>query len=175
MKTYGFNLVELMVVVSVLTIMTIVAYPTYTSYMTKTRRTNVKGFLVLDAAFLEQFYTLNGCYNNVGADLICGTSDDTLPTLPYYCSPSSSVYNAKSKPPCDSTGYYSIKVDTSPSCPFPCPSSSSCAASTYASGTAYLLTATPQGSQTSDGVLTIQSDNGQGWANNPSKNACSWQ
>jgi len=167
MKASGFSLVELMVVVSILTILAIVAYPTYVSQVTKTRRTNAMGLLLQDAAYLERCYTLNGSYTLNG--------NNSCTTLPYLCSPSSSIYNTQSNNSCDSNGYYVISVNTAPSCPFPCPSTSSCVSSPYASGTAYLLTATPQGTQISDGALTLQSDNGQGWANNPSKNACSWQ
>ncbi len=86
MKTYGFNLVELMVVVSILAILAIIAYPTYTSHMTKTRRTNAMGLLLQDAAFLERCYTLNGNYNS-------------CTTLPYAQSPSSGT-----------TIYYTISI-----------------------------------------------------------------
>ena len=86
MKTSGFSLVELMVVVSILTILAIVAYPTYTSHMTKTRRTNAMGLLMQDAAFLERCYTLNGNYNS-------------CTTLPYAQSPSSGT-----------TIYYTISI-----------------------------------------------------------------
>ncbi len=85
MKTDGFNLVELMVVVSILTILAIVAYPAYTNHMTKTRRTNAMGLLLQDAAFLERCYTLNGNYNS-------------CTTLPYAHSPS------------DTTIYYTITL-----------------------------------------------------------------
>ena len=168
MKASGFRLVELMVVVSILTILAIVAYPTYVSQVTKTRRTNAMGLLLQDAAYLERCYTLNGSYTLNG--------NNSCTTLPYLCSPSSSIYNTQSNNSCDSNGYYVISVNTAPSCPFPCPvTSGSPPTCTYSSGSAYLLTATPLGTQTSDGALTLQSDGWQGWANNPSKNACSWQ
>ena len=169
MKTTGFSLIELMVTVLIFAILAIVAYPSYVSQVTKTRRINAMGLLVQDAAYLERCYSLNGSYTLNG--------NNSCTTLPYLCSPSSSIYNTQSNS-CDSTGYYVISVNTAPSCPFPCPSTSSCVSSPYASGTAYLLTATPLGTQISDGALTLQSDGGQGWANNPnppaSPNHCSW-
>ena len=81
MKTSGFSLVELMVVVSILTILAIVAYPAYTSHMTKTRRTNAMGLLLQDAAFLERCYTFNGNYILNG--------NNSCNSLPFAQSPSS--------------------------------------------------------------------------------------
>ena len=171
MKTTGFSLIELMVTVLIFAILAIVAYPSYVSQVTKTRRTNAMGLLVQDAAYLERCYSLNGSYTLNG--------NNSCTNLPYICSPSSS-YNAQLNPPCNSTGnnpvYYVISVNTAPSCPFPCPvTSGSTSTCTYSSGSVFLLTATPQGTQTSDGTLTLQSDSGQGWVKNPSNNVCSWQ
>ena len=147
MKTCGFSLVELLITVLILTILTIFAYPNYLSQVTKTRRTDAMGVLVQDAAFMERFYTLNGCYNSVGADGICGTSDDTKPTPPYLQSPASG-----------NTVFYAISLAVG------------------RTGSSYTLTADPSGTpQAADRSLTLDNTGAQTWANNPSGNTNSWR
>lgn len=150
MKQTGFTLVELMITITIIGILAFIAYPSYVRYFTKTHRAEAMSLLLQDAAFMERFYTENGCYRNKGADKVCGTDDDSNPTLTYTQSPTSG-----------STIFYTISLD----------------ASSTSNGSSFLLTATPKSgsSQANDGDLTLNSSGEKGWTKNPSGNLQSWQ
>ena len=151
MNQNGFNLLELLVTVTIIGILAMIAYPSYVGHTTKTRRAEAMSLLLQDAGFMERYFTENGCYRNRGTDGVCGTSDDTNPTLPFVRSPAEG-----------STLFYDITLDN---------------AGTSAKGTSFILTARPRSgtSQANDGTLTIDNNGQHGWSKNPSGNTQSWQ
>jgi type IV pilus assembly protein PilE len=74
-KTRGFNLVELLVTLSVIGILAGVAYPSYQKQMQKTRRADATGALLGLANAMERYYTENNSY--LGAAGTSGTPADT--------------------------------------------------------------------------------------------------
>ncbi len=62
MKTRGFTLIELMIVVAVLAIIASIAYPSYREQMRKTYRSEAKAALMDAAAKAERHYTQFGNY-----------------------------------------------------------------------------------------------------------------
>lgn len=78
----GFTLVELMITVAIVAILASVALPGYRNQVRKTHRADAEGAITQDANFLERYFTENNCYKSKGADNLCGTADDSNPTLP---------------------------------------------------------------------------------------------
>lgn len=62
-RSRGFTLIELMIVVAIIAILAAIAYPTYTNYITKTRRAAATACLSEYANYMERFYTTNMSYN----------------------------------------------------------------------------------------------------------------
>jgi type IV pilus assembly protein PilE len=71
----GFNVVELLVTLSVVGILAGIAYPSYQSQMQKTRRADAEGALLGLANAMERFYTENNTY--LGAAGTTATPADT--------------------------------------------------------------------------------------------------
>lgn len=149
MKEQGFSLIELLITIAIMAILAVVAFPSYQNHVTKTRRADAMSLLLQNAGFMERFYTEKGCYRNRGADNICGSADDTNPTLPFARSPAEG-----------SKVFYAITLD----------------AASGSNGGTFLLTADPSGTpQAGDGVLTLNNRGEHGWSKNPSGNTSSWQ
>lgn len=55
-RSYGYHLIELMVVVAVIAILSSIAYPSYQHYILKSHRDQAKADLVEIAQFAERFY-----------------------------------------------------------------------------------------------------------------------
>lgn len=64
--TKGFNLMELMIAVTIIGIIAAIAYPSYTEHVQRTRRSDAHVALLNLAARMEHFYTENNTY--VGAN-----------------------------------------------------------------------------------------------------------
>lgn len=75
-RSRGFTLLELMIVVAIIAILAAIAIPTYTSYITKTRRAAAAACLSEYANYMERFYTSSLSYAKDAA----GTAN-TLPIL----------------------------------------------------------------------------------------------
>lgn len=76
-RSRGFTLIELMIVVAIIAVLAAIAYPSYTSYITKTRRNAASACLSEYANYMERYYTTNLRY-----DEDPGTSTpNTLPQL----------------------------------------------------------------------------------------------
>lgn len=78
-RTYGFTLVELVIVILIIAILGAIAYPSYQDQVRRTRRADAKAALLETAQFLERFYTQN---NRFDQDL-----EGAAPVLPYDRSP----------------------------------------------------------------------------------------
>jgi type IV pilus assembly protein PilE len=65
-KTYGFTLIELMIVLAVIGILAAVAYPSYQNSIRKTGRSEAKAELSDVAAKLQRCYSLYGRYDDAG-------------------------------------------------------------------------------------------------------------
>lgn len=61
-KHFGFNLIELLIVIGIIGILTTIAYPLYSEHVTKVRRNLAECALVDIAGRLEQYYALNNSY-----------------------------------------------------------------------------------------------------------------
>ncbi len=64
-KNRGFNLIELMIVVTIVGILAALAFPAYTDHMISTRRSDGQSALMNMAALMEHYFTENNTY--VGA------------------------------------------------------------------------------------------------------------
>ena len=62
MKIKGFNMIELITVLSIVAILTALAVPSYVSYITHERQVAAKTELVRLASLMEAFYTENNTY-----------------------------------------------------------------------------------------------------------------
>lgn len=95
----GFNVVELLVTLSVVGILAGIAYPSYQSQMQKTRRADAEGALLGLANSMERFYTEKNTY--------IGAADDEKRPLNY---PSQSPVEGGTK-------YYDLTIHTDPAKP----------------------------------------------------------
>jgi type IV pilus assembly protein PilE len=81
----GFNLMELMVAVTIIGIIVAVALPSYSNYMLNTRRTAVTACMVEMAQFMERVYTTSMDYGtNAGADTVLPNSSCRNDLAPFY-------------------------------------------------------------------------------------------
>lgn len=62
MRSSGFTLIELMIVVAIVAILAAVAFPAYQDSVAKSRRAEAAGALIEAAQRLEVFFTQNGRY-----------------------------------------------------------------------------------------------------------------
>ena len=62
MKSSGFSLIELMIVIVIMAILSAIAYPSYQDSIYKSRRADAKSDLVEIASFLERYFTENNSY-----------------------------------------------------------------------------------------------------------------
>jgi type IV pilus assembly protein PilE len=73
-KSKGFTLIELMIVVAIIGILAAISYPSYTSHITKTYRKSGQVDLMAAAQAAERFYTQNFTY--VGFSLGTAATDE---------------------------------------------------------------------------------------------------
>lgn len=88
--SYGFTLLELMIVVAIIAILAAIAVPTYSSYVTKTNRAAATACLSQYSSYMERYYTSNLRYDEVPASsgTAAGTPNPvttTPPTLTLDC------------------------------------------------------------------------------------------
>lgn len=90
MKTKGFTLIELMIVVAIIGILAAIAYPSYLEYVRKTHRQEVKAELIDIAKKIQRYKVANFTYlqppvapATVGQPITLGNIGETVPlTLP---------------------------------------------------------------------------------------------
>ena len=144
--TYGFTLIELMIVVVIIGVLASIAYPAYTRYATQTRRSDAKIALTQTASQQERFYSDCNWYatNITGAPRACGAAPADA--------------NARLNLPATSLeGHYTLAI----------------AAGNIAGGCAtfscgYTITATPTagGLQAGDGAFRIDARGAKQWDQN---------
>jgi type IV pilus assembly protein PilE len=84
-RTYGFTLIELMIVVLVVSILVGVAVPTYQNQVRKSRRTDAKTALLDMAGREAKFMTLNNAYTATPAQVgYSGSFPQTIGSGQYY-------------------------------------------------------------------------------------------
>lgn len=66
-KSFGFTLMELMIVVAILGILAALAYPQYIGYVEKGKRAECRSALLVAAQKMEKFYSNNNRYPAAGA------------------------------------------------------------------------------------------------------------
>lgn len=90
MRTKGFTLIELMVVVAILGILLAIAIPNYREYIARGYRADAKSGLLQNVQFLERYYTENNRYV---------AADNSALTLPFTVSTASgsTIYNISFK------------------------------------------------------------------------------
>lgn len=88
--SFGFTLIELMIVVAIIAILAAIAYPSYTNYVIKTRRVSAAACLSEYANYMERYYTTNMAYDkdsagtaNVLPGLDCASAGRTGPYYKY--------------------------------------------------------------------------------------------
>ncbi len=63
-RSYGFTLIELMIVIVVLAVIVAIAYPSYVTYMIQTRRSDAQVALMLVANLEEKFFSACNQYTD---------------------------------------------------------------------------------------------------------------
>lgn len=81
-RSRGFTLLELMIVVVIIAILAAIAYPTYTNYITSTRRSAAEGCLAEYSNYMERYYTTNLSYETPAVATSTGTGTPSRITLP---------------------------------------------------------------------------------------------
>ena len=85
-RSRGFTLIELMIVVAIIAILAAIAYPTYVNYITKTRRAAATACLSEYANYMERYYTTNLRYDqDTSSTPVANPISTTPPTVTLDC------------------------------------------------------------------------------------------
>lgn len=94
LRTEGFTLIEIMVVVAIIGILAAVALPSYTSYIARAHRADARTQLLQVAQFMQRFYAANDSFST---DRKSNAVIDLMPT-------------SLKKSPADSTALYELAI-----------------------------------------------------------------
>lgn len=72
MKSKGFTLIEVMIVVAIVGILAAIAYPSYQDHIRKTRRAEAAANLLNAAQLLERGFSRTGSYDTSAGDVTLG-------------------------------------------------------------------------------------------------------
>ncbi len=81
-RSRGFTLIELMIVVAIIAILAAIAYPTYINYITRTRRAAATACLSEYANYMERYYTTNLRYDETPASGSTAAVQNPISTTP---------------------------------------------------------------------------------------------
>jgi type IV pilus assembly protein PilE len=88
LRSRGFTLIELMIVLAIVAILAALAYPSYVEHVRRSRISEATGLLAMTRVQLEQFYQNNRTY---GTGTACGVAMPTgADSFTFSCSSSSS-------------------------------------------------------------------------------------
>lgn len=106
--SFGFTLLELMIVVAIVAVLAGIAYPSYQDSIRKARRADAKAALLEAAGRQERFYTENNQYTNVLiAAAGCATTPDTIKAA----TDCGLRYPTNPNPPLAPDSYYSLTLN----------------------------------------------------------------
>jgi type IV pilus assembly protein PilE len=125
-RSSGFTLIELMVVVAIVAIIAAIAIPTYQVQIRESRRTDAKTAVLDLAAREEKYFSLNNAYTGSPANLGYVAASNTSAVFPQ--STGSGYYNLYA---CPSTSTGGLVTTTA------------CTATGNTTGTAYVIAAIP--------------------------------
>jgi len=134
-RSAGFTLVELVVVMLVAAILFAVGVPTYQAQVRHSRRTDAKTAVLDLAAREEKYFSLNNSYTSSAANLGYGS------TATFPLQVGSGYYSVNACPAAGTAGTASVSTSSSTAC---------LVASTATTGTLYVVSAVPVNSQVSD-------------------------
>ncbi len=104
LRSRGFTLIELMIVVAIIAILAAIAYPSYIGYVTKTKRAAATACLSEYANYMERYYTTNMSYvQTAGAtfpQLDCAATSQTGDSYGYSfaATPTATAYEILATP-----------------------------------------------------------------------------
>lgn len=90
MRTQGFTLIELMIVVAIIAILAAIAYPSYTQYKIRTNRADVQKEMINIAQQMSAYKVANGTY--------AGAKVNTIYGLTTYSQGSTAIYDLTFSP-----------------------------------------------------------------------------
>lgn len=81
-RTKGFTLVELMIVVAIVAILAAIAVPSYNDYITRSKLQEAQTSLSALRVNMEQYYQDNRIYTTAAGSGVCGIPGGAVPTVP---------------------------------------------------------------------------------------------
>ena len=137
LQARGFTLIELMIVVAIVGILAAVAYPSYTESVRRGDRSAARSALLDAQQFMERYYAANSRYSDAA-----GSNIDILPSRLARVPTDAPKYNLSLQSPTD------MAAEATP----------------RSAINAYTLIATPIGTDTTCGVLTLSNTGVKGAA-----------
>lgn len=99
-KTTGFTLMELMLVVAIIGTLAAISYPMYQDYIIKTRRVEAEGLMLEATSFIERSFTETGTYVGVALPFTTSPKDggNAQYNLAYSAGPTATSYTISATP-----------------------------------------------------------------------------